>query len=131
MFHARRTYALSPVKGYDIPFSFPIYRDPDLGLLTKNIQASHDQKIVMRSWGLLEGGRYYGENFMFKEYSRTSNMLTAIWIYLLMSAMQLLPYITPVRYVYNPIMYSGSLITFCRWLVRKMSKPPGEGPILE
>lgn len=97
MFHARRTYALSPVKGYDVPFSSPIYNNNDLGLLTKNIQASHDEKIVMRSWGLAEGGEYYGQHFMFKEYTVARNMLMAIFVYFMMSAMQLLPYLVPVR----------------------------------
>lgn len=98
MFHARRTYALSPVKGLDIPYSHPIFTHDDLGLLTKNNQASHDQKIVMRSWGLNDRGKYYGENFIFKEYRRAPNMLVAVLIYLWMSAIQILPYLTPVRY---------------------------------
>lgn len=127
MFHARRTYALSPVKGLNIPYSLPIFEQEDLGLLTKNIQASHDQKIVMRSWGLNDRGRYYGENFIFKEYRRAPSMLAAILIYLWMSAIQLLPYLTPVRYVCPLGIWDVSVITIVGGSSGKWQNPLAMG----
>ncbi|RPB08921.1 hypothetical protein P167DRAFT_538908 [Morchella conica CCBAS932] len=115
MFHARRTYSLSPIKGLDLPFIPPIQQHEDLGILTKNVQASHDEKVVMRSWGLNQGGEWYGRNFMFREYRSVETMFMAVWMYIWMSMIQILPYVTPVR-----------------WIIRRYYAPPlGEGPILE
>ncbi|KAA8908864.1 Saccharopine dehydrogenase-domain-containing protein [Sphaerosporella brunnea] len=104
--------ALSPVKGPEQPFRKPIIKDEDLGMLTSWVNNTGDRSIVFRSWGLIDGGEYYGENFTWKEYLRCSNYVMAIIWFCLMKMAILIPLIGPLR-----------------WLARKYFHPgQGEGP---
>ncbi|PWW79541.1 hypothetical protein C7212DRAFT_310474 [Tuber magnatum] len=111
--HATRTYALSPVRGYDLPFAWPMRRHPELGILTKWIQAVPDTVYVYRSWGTFDRGQYYGENFNFMEYRRANNWISAVFWFLMMCSITVLPIFAPFR-----------------WLARKLIQP-GEGPTAE
>jgi len=104
--------ALSPVKGPEQPFRYPIRKDEDLGILTSWINNTGDRSVVFRSWGLLDDGKYYGQQFTWKEYMRVSSYVTAfIWMVLLKIAI-LIPLIIPLK-----------------WIVRKLFHPgQGEGP---
>ncbi|KAF8539824.1 Saccharopine dehydrogenase-domain-containing protein [Trichophaea hybrida] len=104
--------ALSPVKGPKQPFRYPICRDVDLGILTSWIGSTGDRSIVYRSWGLIEGGKFYGENFSWKEYRRVSNYVSAFSLLIIMNIAIIIPLLSPLR-----------------WLVRKILHPgKGEGP---
>jgi len=89
--------ALSPVKGPEQPFHYPIRNDEDLGLLTSWINNAGDRSVVFRSWGLLDDGEYYGQHFTWKEYMRvTSYVMAFIWM-LLMKVAIVIPLIAPLR----------------------------------
>ncbi|KAF8248242.1 hypothetical protein K440DRAFT_583674 [Wilcoxina mikolae CBS 423.85] len=104
--------ALSPVKGPEQPFRYPICRDADLGILTSWIGSTGDRSIVFRSWGLIEEGKFYGEKFSWKEYRRVSNYVSAFSLFILMNIAIIVPLISPLR-----------------WLARKILHPgKGEGP---
>lgn len=96
--HATRTYALSPVRGYDLPFAWPMRRHPELGILTKWIQAVPDTVYVYRSWGTFDRGQYYGENFNFMEYRRANNWISAVFWFLITCSITVLPIFAPFRY---------------------------------
>lgn len=109
---ASRFDALSPVKGPEQPFQKPIRNDPDLGILAPWFTATTDRAIVFRSWGLYDGGEYYGPNFTWAEYRSMSNYLTAtVWM-ILINVMSLIPIFGPFR-----------------WLAKKLFRfRQGEGP---
>lgn len=90
---------MSPIKGPDIPYSYPIRRHKELGLLTRWIQAIPDLALVMRSWGLYGGGEYYGKKFVFREYRKTSNWVTAVLWVALINVLSIVPLIAPLRYM--------------------------------
>jgi hypothetical protein len=89
--------ALSPVKGPEQSFRYPIRKDEDLGVLTSWVNNTGDRGVVFRSWGLINGGKYYGENFTWKEYMRVSNYFIAFAWFCLMKAAILIPLIAPFR----------------------------------
>lgn len=97
--HACQTYSISPVKGHELPFAWPMRKHPELGILTKWIPAVPDTVYVYRSWGLFDKGEYYGENFNFKEYRRVGNWIAAVFWFLLMCSLSVLPLFPPLRYV--------------------------------
>ncbi|KAI5776650.1 hypothetical protein EDC01DRAFT_624956 [Geopyxis carbonaria] len=109
---ATQPYALSPVKGIDQPTQYPMRRDPDLGILTSWANDTADRSQVFRSWGLIDGGAFYGRNFVWKEYMRVSNWISAVfWMIVLNLGVVLL--------ILGPF----------RWIIRKMNRvAPGEGP---
>lgn len=89
--------ALSPVRVPPQPTRWPIRDDEDLGILSSYINESADQAIVMRSWGLFEGGEYYGSDFTWREYMRVANWITAFfWMFVAFVAL-LLPVLGPMR----------------------------------
>jgi hypothetical protein len=84
---ASNPYALSPVKGIEQPFRRPVRKDKDLGILTSYLNNVPDRAIIFRSWGLMDGGKYYGKNFTWKEYMTVSNYVSAIfWVIVLNTA---------------------------------------------
>lgn len=89
---------MSPVKGPDIPYTFPIRQHKELGILTTWIQAVPDMTMVMRSWGLYGGGEYYGRKFTFKEYRKASGWVAAVGWMVLINLALVLPLIAPLRY---------------------------------
>lgn len=89
--------ALSPVKGPEQPYRSPILRDENLGILTSWINNSGDRAIVFRSWGLFDGGKFYGESFSWKEYKRVSTYVSAIIVFALMNIIILVPLFAPLR----------------------------------
>jgi hypothetical protein len=89
--------ALSPVKGPEQPFRKPIQKNEDLGMLTSWINNTGDRSIVFRSWGLIDGGEYYGKNFTWKEYLRVSNYVMALVWFWIMKAAILIPLFGPLR----------------------------------
>jgi hypothetical protein len=74
-------------------------KHPELGILTKWIPAVPDTTYVYRSWGLFEKGEYYGENFNFKEYCRVNSWISALFWFLLMCSLSVLPVFPPLRHV--------------------------------
>jgi hypothetical protein len=101
--HASRPYSISPVKGHDLPFAWPIRKHPELGILTKWMLATPDTIQVYRSWGLYDRGEYYGENFNFREYRRAGGWISAVFWFLLTCALTMLPVFQPFRCVCRAI----------------------------
>lgn len=84
---------------------------PDLGVVTTSVNAGPNIATVQRSWGLLDGGKYYGPNFQYKEYMTVRSTLVGILIHFaIVGAMVLL--------TFPPI----------RWALLKIVYQPGQGP---
>ncbi|KAJ9665764.1 hypothetical protein H2201_004072 [Coniosporium apollinis] len=118
---ALKPFSLSPVQPDSPARPMPwttkllgIRTVPDLGVLTDNPQAAPDTTIVHRSWGLYDGGRYYGPRFRFSAWMRARNAFTGVlWHFALSIGMTLL--------VLPPV----------RWLLKKLVFQPGDGPSKE
>lgn len=81
----------------------------DLGTLTTSLQGGPDATIVNRSWGLIEGGKYYGSNFRFSPYMRARNVLIGFAVHLAITFGVLLLIIPPVRwYLKNAVYQPGT-----------------------
>jgi short subunit dehydrogenase-like uncharacterized protein len=90
---------------------------PDLGLVTTSIAGGTDAPIVERSWGLLSTipsrkHEFYGPNFTWKEYFRTSNWLSGVAIHWGLLVASFLLAISP----------------WTRALIKKFVYQPGQGP---
>ena len=83
---------------------------PDLGIMTKSIAANCDRAIVQRSWGLIEEGKLYGENFDFSEHMHVKS-----WA---------LGYAISVALAFGMVALA---ISPFRWLAKKFVYGPGEG----
>jgi hypothetical protein len=83
----------------------------DLGVLTDSPQAASDVGIVYRSWGLFDGGKFYGPNFTFTEYMRVSNVVSGTLVHYLLATFLIGLYLRPLR-----------------WLMRKAAYAQGSGP---
>lgn len=91
--------ALSPVKpGPEQPWVWPIKYHKELGILTSWLNHMTDRSQIFRSWGLIDGGKYYGPNFVWKEYSRASNIVTAVIMAVLTNLLTFVLIMGPVRY---------------------------------
>lgn len=115
------TWASSPVPG-------PKHRDSSsllsnllgvrsiegLGTLTTSISAGPNTATVQRSWGLLDGGRFYGPNFSYREYAAVRNMFIGVIVHVAMAFGALLLALPPFR-----------------WLIRKFLYAPGQGAARE
>lgn len=86
----------------------------DLGTLTDSLQGPADVPIVHRSWGLFDGGRYYGPNFRVSAYQRTRNALTGLGFHLGLIAA-----------------FTALIIPPVRWLLKYFVYEPGQGPSKE
>ena len=110
-------WALSPVPG---PTSsggpsllanlLGVRSHPDLGTLTTFIAGPGNTAIVQRSWGLHQGGRYYGPKFHYSEYLRVRNALVGVGVHFAFAFASLVLLLSPVR-----------------WLAKKFMYQPGEG----
>lgn len=110
-------WALSPVQGpkSSRPLSFVtrllgLRFDPNLGTLTTFVAATGNTAIVHRTWGLQDGGRYYGPKFHYSEYIRVRNALVGIGIHFLLALAGLALLFPPAR-----------------WLAKKFVYQPGQG----
>ena len=89
---------------------FGVRNDPDLGLVTTSLFGATDAPIVERSSGLLN----YGPQFRYAEFSSVSNRFFG-------AAMHL------------GLIFGATLLTLrpVRWLLKKLSYAPGDGPSQE
>jgi len=99
--------ALSPIQGPEQPFRYPICKDEDLGILTSWINCTGDRSVVFRSWGLIDDGEFYGENFTWKEYRRVSNYASAFFLFILMNIAIIVPLFSPLRWLARKILHPG------------------------
>lgn len=88
--------------------------EPELGLLTDSISGATDAPIVLRSWSLYDGGRYYGPKFQFSAYMRAKNQLQGLIIHLALAIGALVLIFPPAR-----------------WLLKRFVYQPGDGPTKE
>ena len=89
--------AISPVKGPEQPSRKSVYRDEDLGVLTSWFNNIGDRSTVFRTWGLMDGGKYYGPRFSWSEYMRVSGWISAIFFYIVLKLFAILPIFPPFR----------------------------------
>jgi short subunit dehydrogenase-like uncharacterized protein len=80
---------------------------PDLGTLTDSLQGPADTTIVGRSYGLYDGGKFYGPRFHLSAYARTRNILQGFAVHIAMTFGLLSLLLPPVRallkyFVYQP-----------------------------
>lgn len=88
--------------------------EPALGTLTTSLNGPPDIPVVMRSWGLLNSGKTYGPNFMFRPYILAKNAVAGIITHFIVSALPLILALRPVR-----------------WILRSLVFQPGQGPTPE
>ena len=69
----------------------------DLGVLTTSLQGPIDAAQVYRSWGLMDGGKYYGEKFRFRPYASVRNMFTGVLVHLAIAFSSILLLLPPFR----------------------------------
>ena len=118
---AHAPYAISPIPGPKTPNPNSLLTKllgvrtvPDLGILTTSFGRVADTPIVQRSWGLLGGDAFYGPNFHFTEFMRSSNYFSAVMAH------------------FSLILGSVLIaIPFVRTLAKKFVFKPGEGPSSE
>jgi hypothetical protein len=84
---------------------------PDLGILCDAPANAIDSATVYRSWGLYDGGKYYGPNFRFAEYARMKSAVRAV-----------------IQHYLG--LFGGFLLLTRpgRWLLSKLAPLPGQGP---
>ncbi|MCJ1282282.1 hypothetical protein MMC26_001605 [Xylographa opegraphella] len=120
LIESSKPYALSPVPGHKDKLASLLTRlsgvryVPDLGTLTTGLASGANISIVQRSWGLLERGDYYGQNFQYEEYASTRNSFTGFVTHLMITFGMAALAIPPVR-----------------WLAKMFVHQPGEGPTKE
>ncbi|MCJ1392646.1 hypothetical protein MMC18_005516 [Xylographa bjoerkii] len=120
LIESSKPYALSPIPGHkDEPAPlltrlFGIRYVPNLGMLTTGVASGINASLVQRSWGLLDRGDYYGQNFQYKEYATARNSFTGLVTHLAITFGMLALAIPPVR-----------------WLAKMFVHQPGEGPTRE
>lgn len=114
---ASQPFAMSPIPNPSRHASKPLLETltgvrtvSGLGTLTDSLQGPADKPIVERSWGLIDGGKFYGPNFRVNAYMRTRNVLTGFGIHVALT-LGFLALITP------PL----------RWLIKQFVYQPGEG----
>ena len=119
--NAQKPWSLCPVAPPKQSASKPLFETitgvrsvSDLGTLTDSLQGPADIPIVHRTWGLYDGGQYYGSNFRLSAYMRARNALTGFGIHLAMTSAFLALILPPVR-----------------WLLKKFVTEPGDGPAKE
>lgn len=84
---------------------------PDLGTVTTSVNAGPNIATVQRSWGLLDGGKFYGPNFSYKEYMTVRSTLVGALIHFAIVGATILLTFPPVR-----------------WALLKIVYQPGQGP---
>lgn len=110
---------LSPVKGHQQYVNttnlFGMRHDPLLGTLSPSSFSNlQNRAVVHRTWGLLDGGNYYGPNFQYSEYNKVSSTIAGIMDILRAHGINLLFTLAPLR------------------AIAKMILPkPGDGPDVE
>ena len=115
---ASGNWSTSPVKRtppeYPIPLSsrlFGVRTIPHLGIVTTSLNAPPNVATVQRTWGLLDGGKYYGPNFQYHEYMTVPNFFVGAAFHLALTVGALALVLSPVR-----------------WLFKKFIYAPGQGP---
>ncbi|TKA62781.1 hypothetical protein B0A49_02417 [Cryomyces minteri] len=93
---------------------FGVRTVPGLGVLTTSLQGGPDIPIVHRSWGLIDGGQFYGPNFRFSPYMSVRNVVVGALLHFALGVGMLALALAPLR-----------------WLLRKFVYAPGEGPTRE
>jgi short subunit dehydrogenase-like uncharacterized protein len=120
---AYEPFALSPVPhkgGSSSPSKglaerlFGVRHHNYFGVLTSWFQSAMDCAIVHRSWGLLDGGKFYGENFSFSEWMVAESNLTGALAHVNLSFFMTMIGIAPIR-----------------WLMKKLVFQPGDGPDIQ
>ena len=86
----------------------------DLGTLTTSLQGGADATIVHRTWSLIDSGKFYGQNFVFKPYVHVRNIFTGVIVHLAIIFGVLFLLLSPVR-----------------WLLKQLVFQPGTGPSRE
>ena len=84
---------------------------PGLGTLTTSVSAGPNISTVQRSWGLLDGGKFYGPNFQYKEYMTVRSTLVGALIHIAIVGAAILLAFRPIR-----------------WALLKIIYQPGQGP---
>ena len=114
---ASGTWATSPVPGPKHTRSSSwmtrlsgIRKVKGLGTLTTSITAGSNVPIVQRSWGLLDGGKIYGETFSYEEYAAVSTVVIGCLVHFAFALGVIALHIPPFQ-----------------WLTAKFLYAPGQG----
>ncbi|EME45252.1 hypothetical protein DOTSEDRAFT_150189 [Dothistroma septosporum NZE10] len=87
-----------------------IRTDEVLGTLTTSIQGPTDAPIINRTYGLIDGGKFYGPNFQLSTYMRVSSKFNGFLVHLALT-----------------FGFAALILPPLRWLARKFVFAPGQG----
>ncbi len=146
---ASKPWALSPIPRAEYRDTEGLLRVrtvPGLGLLATSMSAEPNRSIVHRSWGLIDGGIFYGPTFRYSEYMKVSNTFMAMLGNLALAAAVFMLSLSSFRSVHIFLLSSLQLLLirlvifiyrvadrcFCSsWLIQKVVRAPGSGPDVE
>jgi short subunit dehydrogenase-like uncharacterized protein len=115
---AKQPWVLSPIQGIPTSTStgfFGTRNDPDLGMLAVNsLIGPQNRALVHRTWGLLDGGKYYGPHFQYNEYDQVSSTFAGI-----------------LSVFTSAILGRLASLSFVLALLKSYYPPPGSGPDLD
>lgn len=118
---AMKPWSLSPIKPFPSKSNASLLQlitgvkvVSDLGTLTTSLQGPVDRTQVYRSWGLIEGGEYYGKTFRFHPFMTVRNIFLGFMMHFGIAFGSLMLALPPVR-----------------WLLKRMVYQPGEGAAKE
>jgi hypothetical protein len=118
---SQKPFALSPIPAPNSKPSaswftklFGVRTVSPLGLLTTSFQASSDVPVVMRSWGVIGGPKFYGPKFFYEQCHRASGYFQGIAMHLAVTIGSILLLLRPFR-----------------WLLKKFVYALGDGPTEE
>ncbi|KAI9678926.1 MAG: hypothetical protein M1829_001911 [Trizodia sp. TS-e1964] len=107
-------WALSPVQGIKkLPLSslLGVRSVPGLGYLSTSISALANRSIVHRTWGLMEGGNFYGKKFHFEEYMQVRSLLVGV----------------ATKVLIGVAMLAVAVLPPLRWFLKKLIPAAGTG----
>ena len=84
---------------------------PELGTLTTSVTGSTNSAIVQRTWGLMDNGDFYGQNFRYEEFMQVSSSITGAAFHFAFAVLPVFLLIPPIR-----------------WILKKLIPSPGQGP---
>ena len=112
------SWASSPVPGpktqsteSSVRKLFGVRSVPGLGTLTTSISAASNIAVVQRSWGLLDGGKLYGNQFQYHEYMRVRNSVFGIFAHFTLTFAGLALIFPPIRWLVRKCLYALGDVT--------------------
>ena len=85
---------------------FGVRTIPNVGIVTTSLNAGPNIAVVQRSWGLLDGGKYYGPNFQIYEYMTVRNFFAGAVFHIALAIGTLALALPPIRWLIKTLVYA-------------------------